>query len=380
MINRKKAASATRLYSLDALRGFDMFWLIGGGALIIQLSKITDAGWLNALAIQMRHVPWEGFRFWDLVFPLFMFISGVAVPFVVLSKKKKGFSNQKLLARAFRRMILLIILGLLYNGILRDGFENARYVSVLGQIGIAYFLTVLIFIFTQNSKARMIFVAGILIVIAVLQLFIPVPGIGAGVLTPEGCMNGYIDRMLLPGRLAYGPEGMVSTGGIYDALGILCIISATGITLMGTLAGSLLQKVEFSEYKKTLLLAITGFGMIVLALIISPFYPVIKNCWTSSYNLLAGGVCFILMALFYLVMDVWRCRKWAFVFVVIGMNSLFIYLVTAIVPAGHIVERFIGFLMKLSGDFGAVLKTFGILSFHWLLLYFLYRWKLFIRV
>ncbi|MBN1821512.1 MAG: DUF5009 domain-containing protein [Prolixibacteraceae bacterium] len=376
----KENNPVNRLLSLDVLRGFDMFWLIGGGALIIQLSNVTHAGWLDVLAVQMRHVPWEGFRFWDLIFPLFMFISGVAAPFAVQSKKNKNLSNQKLIFKALRRMILLIILGFLYNGLFRTGFENARYASVLGQIGIAYFLTFLIFVYAQSSKVRIFFIFGILTFVAVLQLFVPVPGAGAGVFTPEGCINGYIDRMLLPGRLAYGPKGMVPSGGIYDALGILCIISATGITLMGTIAGSLLQNLKFSEYKKTLLLAITGFGMIILALIISPFYPVIKNCWTSSYNLLAGGVSFILMALFYLIIDVWKFRKWTFVFVVIGMNSLFIYLVTSIVPAGGIVDRFLGFLISISGDFGTVLKVLGVLSFHWLLVYFLYRWKVFIGV
>jgi predicted acyltransferase len=376
----KQPSVQKRLLSLDVLRGFDMLWIIGGGSLLIRAAEVSNTGWLNSLAEQMHHVPWEGFRFYDLIFPLFMFISGVAIPFALWSKKQKAISDQKLMLKAFRRMILLIILGLLYNGIFWVGFEKARYASVLGQIGVAYFFTFLIYILTKKNLTRIYFLSGMLLLVAVLQLFIPVPGIGAGVLTPEGCMNGYIDRMFLPGRLGYGPEGLVKEGGIYDPLGILCIVSATGITLMGALAGSLLQNEKFSEYKKTKILSALGVGLIVAALAVSPVYPIIKNCWTSSYNLLAGGISLLLLALFYLIIDVWNYRKWTFVFMVIGMNSLFIYLVKSIVPSDSIVEKFVGFLINSAGDYGAILKTTGILTFDWLLLYFLYKRKVFIRV
>jgi predicted acyltransferase len=120
--------------------------------------------------------------------------------------------------------------------------------------------------------------AGILLGVAFVHLFVPVPGIGAGVLTPEGCINGHIDRLLLPGRLAYGHGGnMVATGGIFDALGLLCIVSATGITLMGTVAGNILQRESLTGYRKTAILAFIGIALIIVALLFLPFYPVIKK-------------------------------------------------------------------------------------------------------
>lgn len=371
----------TRLLSLDVLRGFDMFWIAGGSGLISVLAKLTGAGWLVALSGQMEHVTWEGFHLYDLIFPLFMFIAGIAIPLSVKTKLLKNVSQKELILIAFKRMIILIVLGFLFNGVFRNGFENARYASVLGQIGIAYFFTSLIVIFSKSFKTTMFWLAGILFGVAFLQLFVPVPGIGAGILTPEGCMNGYLDRLLLPGRLAYNSDGLTTTGmGIFDALGLLCIVSAIGITMMGTIAGNILQDKRYSDYKKTGMLVFIGVTLIVVALSLSPFYPIIKKCWTTSYNLLAGGISFILIALFYLVIDVWRYQKWSFYFKVIGMNSIFIYLVNGIVPVKTIIDFFIGWLILPMGAAGGLVSAIGFLAGEWLLLYFMYKKNIFVKV
>jgi predicted acyltransferase len=369
-----------RLYSLDVLRGFDMFWIIGGGSLIVALSKTPGLEWLQGLAAQMKHVPWIGFHFWELIFPLFMFVSGVALPFSVTSSRAKGFSNKKLVLKGVKRMLLLIICGLLYNGLFRDGFANARYASVLGQIGIAYFFTLLIFLFTKSLKTRIGILSSILVAVALVQLFVPVPGIGAGVFTPEGCINGYIDRMLLPGRLGYGVDGMVNENGIYDALGWLSIVSAIGITLMGTFAGTIFQNENIRQNKKVKILSIIGIVLVIAGLALSPVYPLIKNCWTTTYNLVAGGISFLLMALFYLVVDVWQYRRWTTFFVVIGMNSLFVYLFASVVPISTIVQAAAGWFIKISGDAETLVKAVLNLIFLWFLLYFMYKRKIFVKV
>jgi len=370
-----------RLLSLDALRGFDMFWIVGGGSLVAALAQWSGAGWFEILSIQMKHATWEGFRFYDLIFPLFMFIAGIAIPLSVKSRMETGVDKKTLVLKAFKRMVILVVLGMLYNGVFRKGFADARYASVLGQIGIAYFFTYLVVIFSRSFKTSLFWLVGILAGVAFIQLLIPVPGIGAGVLTPEGCINGYIDRMFLPGRLAYGPDGNgVPTGGIFDALGILCIVSATGITLMGTIAGNILQRATLTEYRKTGILAIIGLTLIVVALLLSPFYPVIKKCWTTTYNLLAGGLSFLLISLFYLVIDVWHIQKWSFFFRVIGMNAIFIYLLVVITPVGNITDAFIGWAINPMGTAGELVHVLGILAGEWLLLYYMYTKKILIKV
>mgnify|MGYP001033911696 CR=1 FL=1 len=132
-----KPVSKERLHSLDALRGFDMFWIIGGGALFGALAKATDWSWVHVLAQQTHHVKWIGFHAWDLIFPLFMFISGVAIPFAITSKLEKGVAKPELFKKVFRRMLLLVAFGLVYNGVLQNGFPDMRAASVLAQIGIS---------------------------------------------------------------------------------------------------------------------------------------------------------------------------------------------------------------------------------------------------
>lgn len=357
-----------RLYSLDALRGFDMFWITGGGALAIALSQITGVDWLET---QMHHAKWEGFRFYDLIFPLFMFIAGVAIPFSVKAKLEKNVPKRKLFWKVFKRLAILILLGILYNGTFRRGFDGGRIASVLGQIGIGYFFASLIVIYFKSFRSRLIWLGSILTGFGIIQLLVPVPGFGVGVLTPEGCINGYIDQLLLPGRLH---------GGTFDPEGILCSLSATGITLMGTVAGNILRKKKTTDWQKIGYLVASGVASIALALALSTFYPIIKSCWTSTFNLLTGGISFLLIAFFYLVIDHWGFRSWAFYFRVIGMNSIFVYVFTRIIDVKTVTEFFFGWLAKPLGENGDLLISIGGLLLVWLLLFYMYKKKIFLRV
>src|SRR5690554_5425141 len=201
---KKNAVKTDRLMSLDVLRGFDMFWIIGGGALIVSLSKIEFLSFLEPISTQMSHVEFEGFRFWDLIFPLFMFISGVTIPFAILSKIEKGYGKPELQWNITKRAIKLVLLGILYNGVLQKGFTDIRFASVLGQIGIAYFIGATIVLQFKSVKTHIFWLAFIILFITVLQVFIPVPGYGAGHFDPIRGMNAYLDQMLLPGHLSVG--------------------------------------------------------------------------------------------------------------------------------------------------------------------------------
>ncbi len=272
--------------------------------------------------------------------------------------------------KAFKRAIILVFLGLIYNGVFSNGFENPRFASVLSQIGLAYFFAAMIVIYSKSFKSRLYWLGGILVGYGIIQLLIPVPGIGAGVLTPEGCINGYVDRMLLPGRLH---------GGVFDPEGLLCIFSAIAITLMGSVAGHFLREKSTTDREKVKTLLIIGASSIVLALILSTFYPIIKKCWTSSFNMLAGGIGFILMACFYWIIDVKGWKKWSFFFRVIGMNSIFIYLLYDLVNVGGITKYVLGWTV-LWGDFGQVVSVSGSILIVWMLLYYMYKKNIFLRV
>lgn len=365
-----------RLQSLDVLRGFDMLWIIGGGSLIIALAKATNWGWLEVFAGQMHHVSWAGFHFEDLIFPMFMFISGVAIPYAVTAKVEQGVNRKLLFNKILKRGILLVIFGIIYNGNLRrdfDGFSDMRIASVLGQIGLGYLFAATIVLYTKSFKTRVAWLIGIMSGIAILQLAVPVPGYGAGLLDPVGGMNAWLDRILMPGRLH---------GETFDPEGILCIVSAVSVTLMGALAGSVLRDGAPASKKKAATLAVAGAVLVTVALILSPVYPIIKAAWTVPFNMLAAGISAMLLSLFYFSIDVkeWNKGVMSYIvlfFKVIGMNSITIYIGRSIIDFDHASQFFLGFLSAPMGEWIIIL---GAIVIEWMVLYYLYQKKIFLRV
>ena len=176
--------------------------------------------------------------------------------------------------------------------------------------------------------------------------------------------------MLLPGRLH---------GGLYDPEGILCIISAVAITLMGTVAGSILRNQKRTGNKKVVILLIIGILSVVAALLLSIYYPIIKKCWTSTFNLLTGGIGFVLMAVFYWIIDVKGWKKWSFFFRIIGLNSIFIYLLYGFIDIGKVCSRFFGWTI-IFGSIEPVIHTSLRIMLVWMLLYYMYKKNIFLRV
>lgn len=367
-----RTGTKERLLSLDTLRGFDMAMLLGGGGILIALSELTGWNWMEALATQQHHVEWEGFRFYDLIFPLFMFISGVAIPYAINSKVEKGVAKSRLFKKIFIRLLALIGLGLLYNGALSRGFTNLRYVSVLSQIGFGYFFAALIFLYSKNIRGPIYWLLGIMAGVAALQLFVPVPGHGAGTFEPATTINAWLDQMLIPGRL---------NDEVFDPEGILCIISAITITLMGGIAGFIIRSGKSVPAKKALYIMLAGLGAIGISLALGTFYPVIKKMWTVSYVIRAAGVSALLLSLFYYVIDVKGSKSWTLFFRVFGMNSITIYMGSRIIGFRNISRFFLGWTsVHISEEWGALFITIGVLIIEWALLLFLYRKKIFLRV
>jgi len=365
-----------RLLSLDTLRGFDMFWIAGGEYLIVLLAALTGWPFMQWAATQMEHVEWEGFRFYDNIFPLFLLIAGTSMPYSILKRKQRGESMRSIYLHLVKRLLLLIALGLIYNGILRLDFEKQRYSSVLGRIGIAWFLAAVIVLNTRIRGQIMWFVGILLGYWAVMKL-VPVPGFGAGVLTPEGNLAAYIDQHLLPGRLCCYTFG--------DNEGLISHIPAICTALMGTFAGHLLisKDERLTGLRKGLILLGAGILAMVVGKVWGYSFPMIKNLWTSSFVLYAGGLSLILLSVFYLVIDVWGFKKWTLPFVVIGMNSITIYLLNSgIVDWEKMGQYFLGGVAGLFASEQAqtlVIATGAILCM-WYVLYLLYKHKIFLKV
>jgi predicted acyltransferase len=363
-------APVPRLKSLDALRGFDMFWIIGGEHIVHAAAAVVGWGWLAWLSDQLEHPEWNGFALYDLIFPLFLFIAGVSMPFSFEKRLARGDSKAELYQHALVRGLLLVLLGMIYNGLLKFDWEHMRYPSVLGRIGLAYMFAAFIFL-NAGVRGRLLWIAGLLVGYWAALKFIPVPGYGAGDLAPGHTLADYIDRQLIPGKLYRGvrdPEGLLST------------IPAIGTALGGTLAGTLLKSERWNGYAKTGLLIAAGLVALGLAQLWSYDFPINKNLWSSPFALLCAGLSLVLLALFYLVIDVWRFQAWTFFFVVIGSNSIFVYLSEKFIDYSYTANFFFGGALKHAGAYQALLTATAVLAVKWLLLLFLYKKRVFLRV
>ncbi|MBI9017936.1 MAG: DUF5009 domain-containing protein [Phycisphaerae bacterium] len=370
-------AKPPRLGSLDALRGFDMFWIIGGDRFVKTL--LIACGFQGAHAVvsgQLRHVPWHGFGAYDLIFPLFLFISGVTMPFSLGRQIQKGISKPKLYITIIRRGLLLVLFGCIYNGILSLDFANARYLSVLGFIGMAWMFAAFIFINT-SWKGQLSWAIGLLLGYWAALMWIDVPGFGPGNIHEvygPGNLIAYLDRAFVPGRLYRG---------CFDPQGAFSIISGIGTALLGVMAGHILCRAQ-NNGKRMLAagqLATAGACCIAIALLWDKVFPINKEMWTSSFTVLTAGISFLLLSLFYLVIDVIGLRRWAFPFVLIGLNPITIYMGARFINFEYTTDFFFaGLAHKIGGNWCHCSWAFCYLLIEILFLYFLYRKKVFLRV
>jgi predicted acyltransferase len=359
-----------RLLSLDALRGFDMFWIIGGVAIVNAAAELTHWPWLQWLGSQMQHPKWHGFALYDLIFPLFLFIAGVAMPFSFDKRLARGDGKAVLYRHVIIRGLVLVLLGMIYNGLLKFDWPRTRYPSVLGRIGLAYLFAGLI-VLNTSVRGRLVWFTGLLVGYWAALKVIPVPGFGAGDLAPGHTITDYIDRALIPGRLYNGDR---------DPEGILATIPAIGTALAGAVTGQFLKDARLSGQKKTLAMIAAGLVCLGAARLWNLDFPINKNLWSSSFVIWCAGLSLLLLSAFYLVIDVWRFRAWALPLVVIGSNSILIYMAPLFIDFGYTAHFFFDGLLKHTGPYQPLLWAVAIVLIKWLMLYLLYRKRIFLRV
>lgn len=367
------SAPGSRLYSLDALRGFDMFWIIGAEEIFHSLAIITGYPLWVGMAQQLSHPAWNGFHFYDLIFPLFLFLAGVATPYSVGRDLENGKTRKELLFRVIRRGLLLVLLGIVYNNGLkfRASIDDYRLCSVLARIGLAYMFANIIYLYSKQT-VQAIWFAVLLVGYWLVLKFNSAPGFAPGDLSMEGNFASYIDRSILPGRLYLK---------IHDPEGLMSLIPSIGTALLGIMTGSLLKNSPKTKKEKVVYMAITGILFILIALIWNLDFPINKNLWTSSFVMLVGGLSLILLSLFYYIIDVLGYKKWAFFFKVIGMNSILIYVSGRVIDWEYANNGLFTWLFQLSGEpYDAVVKAIFYVLVQWGFLYFLYKKNVFLRV
>lgn len=361
-----------RAVSVDALRGFDMFFIVGMEEVFRALSKMWSME--PSLNARVQHVPWAGFHFYDLIFPLFAFIIGVSLVFS-LSKSVALEGRPATTGKILRRSAVLYLLGILYYGGIGDGFEQVRLLGVLQRLALCFCAAGLAFVW-MGPRRLIALTVTLLVGYWAMLSFVPVPGSGAGNFAEGHNLANWIDRAYLP---------LKKNRGDYDAEGLLSTLPAIATTLLGVFAGLLLKNPAVEPIRKVRRLLGWGAAGIALGLLWGAEFPVIKKIWTSSFVLLTGGISCLLLAGFYYVIDIRQRRTWCQPFVWIGMNAITIYLIVRFVKLEAIAEGFVGGEIRAALDrawpgLGELAIALLALLFAVLICRFLFVRKIFLRV
>ncbi len=367
--------AAEGVMSVDALRGFDMMWIVGADALGHALHGFGGGGFLTSVALQLDHAPWAGFRFYDLIFPLFVFLIGVSIPFS-LGRLVEGGGRGAAMQRIIRRTLLLYLLGLFYYWGMAKGFDQIRWLGVLQRLALCYGFAGLMYVYL---RPRGLAGAGVALLAGywALLTFVPVPGVGPGDYSEGRNLTNWFDKQFLPG---------FKWDGDHDPEGILSTLPAVASCLLGVFAGNLLKDGTVAPGDKVRRLLIAGVVLLAAGYLWGMRFPIIKKLWTSSFVLVAGGWSALLLAAFYWAIDLRGWRAWAVPFTWIGTNALTIYIVSRLVDFNEVSSRLVGGEIASWLDAhiaphssGLVLALTG-LALSFLLCRFLYRRQVFLRL
>jgi predicted acyltransferase len=368
------APVSNRLLSLDALRGFDMLWIVGADAVGGAFEHLRGGAVTRFLAHEFGHSDWEGFTFYDLIFPLFVFMVGVAITFS-LDRLVEQSGRSAALRRILRRSLVMYLLGLLFYGGMAHGYAQIRLLGVLQRLALCYAITSVLYLYLRPRAILSIGVA-LLVGYWALLTFVPVPGFGAGDYAHGHNLANWIDRRYLPLKLWYGD---------YDPEGLLSTLPAIASCILGVAAGWIVRDPKRTPLAKVGWLVAVGLLLCLLGERWGLHFPIVKKIWTSSFVLVAGGWSFLLLALFYYTIDVRGWRRWATPFVWIGTNAITIYLISHLVDFGNLSARLFGGEVAEAlntvwpGLGGLVLAAAGI-GFCVAICGFLYRRKIFLKL
>ena len=374
-------SSSKRLESLDALRGFDLFFLVALGPLMHSLARTANVEWLNESMWVFSHVSWEGFSPWDLIMPLFLFMSGISMPFS-LSRYKSISDKRPLLRRLAKRILLLWIFGMMCQGNLLALDPNTIYLysNTLQAIATGYLITALLFLFTSR-RTQIITAVVLLLVYWTAMQFITVDGYGGGNYTPQGNLAEWIDNTVL-GRFrdtAQVIDGKVVVADWYHYTWILSSLNF-GVTVLTGLFAGYIAKDKIEEKKKLKLYFGTGITMVIAGWLWNFQMPVIKTIWTSSMVLVSSGYCFLIMGLFYYWIYYKGHRSGITWLKVYGMNSIVAYMLANVVNFRCIGESLFYGLEQYMGSYYSFLMTLWNIGAVYVIIWFMYKRGIFLKV
>ena len=303
-VSGEPGVESKRLVSLDVFRGFTL------------LAMVLVNSHPGKPYPPLAHAAWHGWTFTDLIFPFFIFIAGVAIPYSFAGRLRRDPGRGNLFWHILRRSALLFIIGLFLNGFPKFDLSTWRIMGILQRIAICYFLASLIFVVLRLKPKSIAGLSGLILVLYfVLMKFVPVPGHGAGVLEPVGNWGNYIDQRLMAGHLQ---------NGTWEGKSLLGNLPALVTMLMGLLTGLYLRE-NRPDYEKLTHLYFWGSVCLAAGACWSPWFPINQGLWTSSLVLFMGGLAILFLATCYFVVDLKKMRRWTLPFLVFGLNSIAVW-------------------------------------------------------
>jgi predicted acyltransferase len=357
--SRQQTISKDRVLSVDALRGFDMFWIIGGRKIFQGLDGVlhnSATQWINA---QLNHAEWFGFTFYDIIMPLFLFLVGISMVFSFRKRLSQEPSKKKLWKHIVVRFVWLWIFGMIVQGKLLtyDIDQIKLFSNTLQAIAAGYVIAALLILYLPLLY-QIAATIGLMLMYWALLVWIPVPEISAGVYSPEGNVALLIDKSILQSF----QDGTTYTW-------ILSSLNFGATTMLGVFTGYLFQT-QVNASKRVYWLMIAGIALIGCSQLWAPFHPIIKHIWTSSFVLYSGGICLVMVSIFYLAVDVLGYRKWTTPLVIIGSNAIAAYvsahifdfkLIAAVFVRG--LEQYVGLWYPFVLSLGGFLILYSILKY-----------------
>ncbi len=370
-VRNKTILSKERVISVDALRGFDMFWIIGGDIGFQSLDKVFHNSISGFIKVQFDHVEWLGFHFEDIIMPLFLFLVGVSMVYSYRKRLSNGSSDKSLWIHTIKRVLILWILGMMVQGnLLHYDFSHFQfYTNTLQAIASGYLISTVIILYLPVFYQIIATIALLIVYWAILTL-IPLGGTTANAYTPDGNVAMYVEKIVMGRHIGWGAYTWIVSSLNFGAS-----------VMLGVFAGYILQSAK-DKIKKLGNYLILGVLLISLALILNIWHPIIKHIWTSSFVLFSGGICLLMLAVFYLVIDVWNVRKGTQWMIIIGSNAIFAYVAWHLFSTSlsGMAEVFLNGLKPHIGDWFGALSIFGGTTILYMILWYMYKNKTFIKI
>jgi predicted acyltransferase len=358
--------ASPRVLAIDALRGFDMFWIIGGEYVFKALDRAVGSPATNWIAAQLDHSPWYGFTFYDIIMPLFMFLVGVSMVYSTSKRLAADPSHRRLWKHNLIRVAILWVLGMMVQGHLLsyDIEQIAFYSNTLQAIAAGYLIASLITLYLPRMWQAAA-TAGLMLLYWAVFAFVPGPG---ATYDSDGNIALHIDKMVL---------GSFQDGTTYTW--ILSSLNFGATTMLGAFTAYILRA-GWRPTRTLITLTLTGTGLLLLSLAWMPLHPMVKHLWTGPFVLFSGGICMLMLSLFYLLTDVLGYRAWTAGLVVIGSNAIFAYVTSHLFDYSLIAQVFLNGLERYSGAWQWFILSLGGFAVLYTVLYSMHRKKIFIKI